>query len=234
MALLMPSAYEHVFGPYQGKKVCLARAPGNWGDILIAATTHQLFAHFGIHAVGVDDAEIIMYCGGGNMGPLWPSCVAFRSKLLQEARNRPIVILPQSWTGSDGFPAVKFFTRETVSLRFCPQATLAPDLALAYELPENFLIHATKITKGIFFRTDREKVTVPPDNIGDPAIMAKNLDDYLLLASRYRHIHTNRLHFAVAGLLVGSRVTIYANSYHKNKAVFELWLRGRACEWGEL
>lgn len=231
--LLSPLAYEHVFEPYRGKSAFLACPPGNWGDMLISEATRQLFRHFGIQEVAIEEAEVIMHSGGGNMGPLYGICSTFREKLRQSAKDRPVVVLPQSWTGPDAFPAAKFFARETASLQYCPQAILAPDLALAYEMPATVPSATPNFPRGVFFRRDKEKTKVPDDNQGDPVSMSETLNAYLHLASDYECIHTNRLHFAVAALLAGRRVILYANSYHKNRGVFELWLRGRGCEWGE-
>jgi len=48
--------------------------------------------------------------------------------------------------------------------------------------------------------------------------------DYL---AAFDKIETNRLHVAIGGSLLGKEVNLYANSYWKNRAVYEASLRGR-------
>ncbi|WP_372871046.1 polysaccharide pyruvyl transferase family protein [Shewanella sp.] len=53
---------------------------------------------------------------------------------------------------------------------------------------------------------------------------AKNL---LLQVNMFDHIKTNRLHVGIASYLLGKRVEFHANSYFKNRAVYELSIEGR-------
>ena len=109
---------------------------------------------------------------------------------------------------------------------------MAPDLALFYDhtgpLPKKIL----KV--GHFFRNDCEKTFIPSNNIGDPVSLCKSHKDYLNLAGSYEEIHTNRLHFAISGLIMGTKVYLYANSYFKNKAVYDSWLHKFNCEFKDL
>ena len=41
-------------------------------------------------------------------------------------------------------------------------------------------------------------------NCGDPAILAATAEDYVRMASCYRVVHTDRLHFAIAAMIAGS------------------------------
>lgn len=47
---------------------------------------------------------------------------------------------------------------------------------------------------------------------------------FLKLISRYRHVRTDRLHIAIGAALLGKAVTLYDNSYHKCRGVFEFSL----------
>jgi exopolysaccharide biosynthesis predicted pyruvyltransferase EpsI len=53
------------------------------------------------------------------------------------------------------------------------------------------------------------------------------------MAAMHRRIHTDRLHFAVAGLMVGTEVVLYPNSYHKNREVYDLSLKRLGCKFSE-
>lgn len=231
--MILPyNTYNHVFGPFRGARVYFFTGHGNVGDDLIHAATRQLFRHYSIIEVGPDDhPEVAMYGGGGNMGHLYPSCKAIRTEVIGRLKC-PVIILPQSWSGPDDTRASRYYVRENVSLMYCPVAQLAPDLALCYDIG-----HSIRKTDpvGVFFRQDvegtidRHKSSLA--NLGDPTYLVKNYIEYVELAGRYRHIHTDRLHFAIAGMLAGSQVTLYPNSYHKNQAIYEMWLTGRNCTW---
>tara|TARA_B100001564_G_C20642767_1_gene672977 strand:+ start:326 stop:1135 length:810 start_codon:yes stop_codon:yes gene_type:complete len=96
------------------------------------------------------------------------------------------------------------------------------------------------------FRLDSEKtnIIIPKDNndlsatlrhtipYANTGLNTTNIDimtkvtyaffDYL---SKYDVINTNRLHIAIAGCLLGKQVNLYANSYWKNKAIYEYSLK---------
>jgi exopolysaccharide biosynthesis predicted pyruvyltransferase EpsI len=54
-----------------------------------------------------------------------------------------------------------------------------------------------------------------------------------LLATQYKRIITDRLHFAISGLILGRETTILPNSYHKNRSMYETWLRDLGCNFAE-
>jgi putative transposase len=242
--ILEPDAYRHVFERFRGKKVFHTYGLGNVGDDLIHAAERQLFRYYNITEVALDASpDAIFYGGGGNMGKLYAAPVRTRHQL-RENRSRlglqvPIVILPQSWTTADDFQAEYLFCREIHSLRFCPQAVVAPDCGLAYTPPSELIAEVSHVTtvgkRGVFFRVDAEKTIIPRDNICDPAERVgreKNrLAKYFLLAASFEEVHTNRLHFAIAAMILGKRVYLYGNNYFKNKGVYDLWLRERGCSW---
>jgi exopolysaccharide biosynthesis predicted pyruvyltransferase EpsI len=63
----------------------------------------------------------------------------------------------------------------------------------------------------------------------DPVKLCRTPDEYLHLAARYESIVTDRLHFAICGLLLGRQVVLLPNSYHKNRSMYETWLRDLGC-----
>jgi exopolysaccharide biosynthesis predicted pyruvyltransferase EpsI len=233
--ILEASAYSHVFARWTGARVRVFWAPGNTGDALIREGAEQLFRRYEVTVTAHGEScDAVFWGGGGNMGRLYRAARAVREKAraFATAQGRPFVVLPQSWTGPDAIVADQFFAREHRSLELCPSAILAPDLALAYRTQEVFT--AATHAEGWFFRTDRESRGVPAENIGDPACLAKTAQDYLRLAAQYEVIHTNRLHFAIAAMIAQRQAVLFANSYFKCRAIYDLWLRGRGCAWGEL
>lgn len=89
------------------------------------------------------------------------------------------------------------------------------------------------------FRTDREKTDQqrPRWNadlsklfkcgVATPAAAARSSWMVFDMLQRYREIHTNRLHLAIAGALLGKLVKFHPNSYFKCGAVYEYSMRER-------
>lgn len=84
-------------------------------------------------------------------------------------------------------------------------------------------------------RTDVEKTSnsLKPDNIdlsviinyewemSDPKLIRQTAADIMKILGFFKTINTNRLHIAIAGGILGKKVNFTANSYYKNKAVFD-------------
>lgn len=237
--LLSPDQYDMVFGPWRGKRVAFGfnEAFGNVGDLLIRDATLQLFEYYNMQLVTLADAEVAMFTGGGNMGPLHSEISSFRMKFLTEAKRLgvPSVILPQSWSGPDSSAALAtagVFARDATGTRYCAEAKLAPDLALAWRGP----VHAPEVIgdHGIFIRQDKERhVELGPRKFSDPVTLRRTVEGYVSLASSCRKITTDRLHFAVAALLAGREVTLLPNSYGKNRGVYEAHLADLGCKWAD-
>ena len=230
-------AFDSVFGPIRGKKVVYQEVLGNVGDMLIYAATRQLFRHFDVTAISLNDpdaesGECVVCCGGGNMGGEYLDCLELRKKAYQlaQARGLEVLILPQSCAGPEDLPdRCRVFVREEYSRKHCPRAELAPDLALAYSFdwqpPE--AVHY----RGVWLRQDSESLGYDLGSLGDPINGLNDPRDYINLAAEYENIVTDRLHFAIAGLIAGRRVTLLPNSYHKNRGVFKAWLKKLGCHW---
>ncbi|MCH5377872.1 MAG: polysaccharide pyruvyl transferase family protein, partial [Planctomycetes bacterium] len=164
--------------------------------------------------------------GGGNMGTLYPANWKLRDRCL--ALGVPVTILPQSFTSPEPKPYHRVFVREKGSLAFESRGILAPDLALglAYR-PRSSPRHP----RGIFLRRDGERIVRRRYLAPDPIKRCKDPRAYVEYAARYAHIVTDRLHFAICGLIAGRRTTLLPNSYHKNASMYETWLRDLGCEF---
>jgi exopolysaccharide biosynthesis predicted pyruvyltransferase EpsI len=231
--------FRPLFSRFVGQFVGLVRPLGNAGDDLIHAATLQMFQRFGIHWRDVSftdpgslaDVTVLAYAGGGNMGRMWGYHGTRAKLLIQAAAARvPVIVLPQSFHEPcvDNFAHV--FVRERLSLKFCPAGELSPDLALGYQLAAE--PPAATAGTGVFLRTDRESLPrVRRAGCVDPCSKCADHLSYLALAGQFHEIITDRLHFAVCGLILGRRVTLMANSYHKNRGMWETWLRDLGCKW---
>ena len=232
MRLLPVSAFNEVFRPLAGKRIGYVRTPGNVGDLLIERAAFQLLSEFHVEfsvlcTNEVQDFDELVVAGGGNMGDLYPANRRIREKILRY--GKPVTILPQSFTSPEPLPYDRVFVRERGSFQFAPTATLAPDLALGLEYTPTSVKPVRE--NGLCLRRDCESVVKSAASSTDPTHSCKTAIEYLELAASYRHIITDRLHFAIAGLICGRRVTFLPNSYHKNRSMYETWLQNIGCEW---
>jgi len=239
--LIKEHHFNRLFEPLVGHKVCYAAGwAGSTGDDLIHAAAHQLFDRYGINMVDLEDATAVVFGGGGNWGS-YAGAREFREKVYRIIRRgrgqyQYVCSFPQSiWTSDEPIPEFidAFYVREKESLRLCGRALLGPDIALGYT--HDILTMKATETQGVFLRDDaKEGLFIRVPNLGDPLkAVPRDLDAYLQLAMRYQHIITDRLHFAIAGLIVGREVTFLPNRYHKNRSMYETWLRDCGCRWGE-
>ena len=239
------SLYEKIFCEYKGLVVGVASLMGNTGDQLIQQSTYALLDFFGIDyriiefkytfkpcpqvriVTDIHDIDEILISGGGNIGShhyIYP----FLSRQQLAKLNKPVTVLPQSFIGfsEDISHYKKVYVREHMSLKYDDSLELAPDLALGY-LPPVF-DDGVEFEEGLFLREDSESLfNGHQHSMGDPAELSTTLLDYFMLASKFYHIITDRLHFCIAGILLGREVTLLPNSYFKNKAVYNSWLKGK-------
>lgn len=216
---------------------------GNWGDELIQRGTLALFAHYGVRCRVLRNDELakgkwpegitlIAEPGGGNIGTR-PGLGSPRRRRVLAQMPGPRIVLPQS-ASDDGENLSAFktvFAREETTWRMLrkvhPDVRLVPDMALALDLPSTDPVH----DDGLFLRDDAERTVAGGV---DPLRLVRNADQYVALAGSYRRVITNRLHFAIAALLQDRSVVLKANSYHKNRSMFDTWLRRfPKATWGD-
>lgn len=233
MPLLPPAHFAHVLEPLRGKRIGFIRPSGNVGDLLIEMATFQLFKKFGLNWKVVDlkqppDVDELVFGGGGNMGNFYQANWDLRSQALSS--GLPVTILPQSFITSENRPFRRVYVRERSSLELYPSGVLAPDLALGLEYTTSI---EPRYDMGIFIRRDCELNVKRPWLSRDPVRLCSTPEQYLQLAAQYGRIITDRLHFAISGLILGRDTTILPNSYHKNRSMHETWLRDLGCKYSE-
>lgn len=243
MQLLPFSAFGKIFEPLRERRIGYVRLPGNVGDGLIEAAAFQMMRYFEIDFVVTEPSSSAkvdewLIAGGGNMGSYYQSCQEQRRMVL--ADGRPVSVLPQSFITAEAFAYKRVFVRENASLSLRPDALLAPDLSLGLKVPRLWKVtigldrlkrSEPIIDEGLWLRQDREALFSQSKSLGDPAACCPSPFQYLRLAARYTHVITDRLHFAVAALLCGRKTTLLPNSYHKNRSMYDTWLRELGCEW---
>jgi len=232
-ALLGPDAFDHVISPLAGRRVGYVQPVGHVGDALIELAMTQLFAEFGIRWLPLDlddprEVDVVVFGGGGSMGRRSPQNHAIRTRAL--SLGLPVVIMPQSFTDREDRPFARVFVREQASLGLRSDGVLAPDLALGLAWPS---AGPPVQDLGILMRRDHERTGRLLQLARDPVALCDTPAETLALASRYRRIITDRLHFAIAGLHAGREVTLLPNNYHKNRSMHETWLAGLGCHFAE-
>lgn len=241
--LVAASAFETMLGPLSGKKTRRAWCPlsyGNTGDMLIWEATSRLYKLYDIQELPDDrnqEWDFFAFPGGGSMGTLYKHTPPYNGRRwwFDKKKDIPLYIWPQTFNAPEPETvksATQVYVRDATSLAHAPGAILLPDLAMS--LSVEYHSPGTLRDVGLFFREDCEKKSATtPAHYGDPAYVTDNPYEYVELASSCRELHTDRLHFAIAGLLTGRDVTLYPNSYHKNKSVYNAWLKERGCKWSD-
>lgn len=177
--------------------------------------------------------------GGGMVGTIREKGSATRKWLVADYLTKtelPVLALPMSHMGSEEpRPPGEYvmFARESKSLKYLPESRLAPDLAFYWK--GTVPAHDTDSDGETFLRADPLSFVSKhwQRGLGDPVKFVNSLDEYFDLASRFEAIHTDRLMFAICGLLLGRRVTLLPDGSGKNRAIYDDWLKEVGCLWNE-
>ena len=139
-----------------------------------------------------------------------------------------------------------FFAREEKTYQhvktFCSSVCIDEDTSLHLhkddEIFRSFTRNAPirKEHRLLVRRIDEERTEIPKDInprdfdiVCDPCKMTRN--DWIDLHFKASKITTNRLHSAILGTILGKEVELFANSYHKNRSVWEYNLKSKGVSW---
>jgi len=203
------------------------------------------------------NTEAIYIHGGGAFNDIWITGI---QECFEKAIRFPVsnlILGPQAFTqGITGFKdrldsAVKHkkakhidvFARDMVSFQLFSQISPAAislchdhDTALNLSISE-LLPSLDNQCKGSLFaiRNDKEGIPLLPGSSFcfwfDPIKICKSFEEWIGLHSRFSTIITNRLHSAVLGSILGKKVLLLPNSYHKNKAMWDYSLKDKNVEF---
>lgn len=259
MRMLNLDQWAELFEPFEGKRLGYVRGEfGNVGDTLQERALFELTQHFGLDCTWLGpvaegrepwnwelddgrwngrlraDVDELLLFGGGNMGIKGGSA---RIRVKAAKLGLPITILPNSWRAPETVPnCVRYCARERGSHLFCADADVFPDLALSLDWDDDTINLPPRKPLGVFLRRDKEARfadAVPEHNQGPPfdLVGKRDVGGYVALAARYRVIVTDALHFSVCGLACGRKVYLVPGTYHKNRSMYEAWLRDLGCHW---
>jgi exopolysaccharide biosynthesis predicted pyruvyltransferase EpsI len=238
--LLGYEKFDIIFNEIIGKKVYFVSNLGWTGDCLIDDAARQLFKHYEIKETSIEEADYFIESGGGNLGNGYYETYLKRKKILDIAmqQNKKVIILPKSFYGNiQEIPncIYKLYAREKITKVLIKQSILAPDLALGYKYKGEITKPINRL--GLFIRDDENLFNGKKyeNNLGDPRRIIEenklNFNHLFKLAMDYEIICTDRLHFAIASMIIGRKVILMPNSYFKNYGMWLTWLRELGCEW---
>lgn len=104
----------------------------------------------------------------------------------------------------------------------------------AEDLPQTEVASAGHTFFAIRGDKEREDVIDAPKPFRmwyDPVPVSQSFGDWVRHHAQAEKIVTNRLHSAVLSPILGKRVTLLPNSYHKNRSAYEFSLAHRGVEW---
>ena len=238
-----------------GREVIFLQNSGNYGDSLIRYGTIRFFEDIGLQyreydmrkrmhrymafGEGMFDRfghrQLFVYSGSGG----WANACngGLRNVHRQLAASKNIFILPTTFQHF-GLPReVPVFVRDRFeSWKVVPHAKFCHDMAfyLALVAPKRFLAGrvAPDRTLGLVFRTDNEArdhgLATLCGNVDISALGSHDSDPliFLRLIDQFSVIATDRLHVAIAAVLLGKRVLITEGNYFKIRAVFDSSIKG--------
>ena len=236
MRLLDTSFFAPIFGELKGLRVGIVDGIGNVGDDLLYLATRQLcdifeVNHFTVNPLAEDpipQCDKLLLFAGGNIG--YPKCAAIRRKAHES--GIPCWMLPQSVFREEELPFERLFFRESKSRDIIGKGEVVPDLALGFYFPE---MDCSKNGDETFLRATNESVFIyiPRKQRKDPASFCHTPEEYWEYASQFKHITTDRLHFAICGIAMKSNVTLLPVYYHKNRTMFDEYLEDLGCLYND-
>lgn len=236
--LLKLDFFVPIFIRLAGLKVKLTKGAGiNRGDLLLYESVNFLCKEFKVKVVDkMSEANVCLLFPGGNTGSLYRHESEIRSSIIEEAKEfkTECWLLPQSFYDSSDNETLEYctriFIREKESRKFAPKrAELCPDLALGYQ----FEISEPTEEEALILRQDDENIykTKRKDIIIEDFSCTGSVSSYIENSMKYRKILTDRLHVCICSLAAGRDVTFIEGSYHKNRSMYETWLKDLGCKF---
>ena len=198
-----------------------------------------------------EETELILFEGGGYMNDIWYGPTLLWQ--VMKRNPEPVAVGPQSYLFTktrfhqyfeDNRP-VHLFCREKYSLEHLKKkglpnnvvTSVSPELALYLNEGDlrEFITQRDGGYELIALRNDkesalsssaREEIIQMCENpmISDISL-GKTMTDFVSTVNNADKVFTDRLHVAILSKILGKKVTLFGNKYHKNKGVWEYSLK---------
>lgn len=222
------------------KKAHLLLNLGNRGDGLIYAGAYALLNRLGIQITEVKPREeasgdVLFVIGSGAFCSYYNDRAIYITKYYDKFKE--IIIFPTTFDTSNdvisnwarNLPShVTVFCREMTSFykmsELCNRVFIDHDTAFHLNLDQ-----WKKAGEGVLMAWRRDKES-DGTHIGGEDVSQGSEKDWLSMVTRvaeFRVIHTDRLHVAIAGYLLGKEVHVYPCNYFKVKAMYDYSLKGK-------
>ena len=210
------------------------------------------------HKSKIDRNDIIYIHGCGGYNTYWglaPNIL----KVMRKRNTKNLIIVGPStvslelnylkWILPKDTKSLIFFARERTSYEymkrnFCINTYLDEDTSLCLSHRDPFFkafIGDASIEekyKFLALRGDKERCDSIPkeidvgeyDVVCDPC-KTSSIKEWVNLHLKASKITTNRAHSAIFGAILGKKVETFANSYHKNRSLWEYSLKDRGVSW---
>lgn len=226
---------------YKDKAVDFFRFPGNYGDSLIWHGTKMLLSSHNISEQFVDISSpkhnaVLFIDGGGNLVDYYSDVRDFLIK--KPDLYDEIIILPHTIFGERQIEVLNnvsseliVICRERISAKFLDERLIDGKVYLSHDCAFYNTFPKTPKGTGVLnaFRMDKESIaqSLPAANIdiSYKGYATKPLREFIDTVQKYEQVNTDRLHVAIGATLLGKHVSLYPNSYYKNKAVFDYSLQ---------
>lgn len=210
----------------KNNKVYYLPSVGNWGEALIRYGTLKFLQAIGIQHTELknyhealelnEEEENILLLGGGKNGQD-ENEGSINSLRSINKYFCAIIVFPSTYQANYSFPNTVFFSRDRYDSKAnMSDAPFCHDLAFFIEpIPS-----IKKSAIGYFFSNKREKIPAENSDIIIKGSHLSSVYPFLDTISQYSTIHTDSLHIAIAGCLIGQEVHLYADDDFTNKAVY--------------
>jgi len=202
----------------------------------------------------IDEFKTVLIFGVGGIGRFYKEFSEKVHNLCSTYPNKLFVIAPTTAMLHEDFLRERylhdnliFFARELTTYNFMKWLGLKRvyldeccALKLRKEDLEEFLEDEEEIwERALFLRGDGEKVDFGQDLQKlfdatvtlDPVREAKSFEEWVRIHQRARTVYTNRLHSALLSLILGKKVFVFRNFYHKLRSVWKHSLKRRGVGW---
>ena len=198
-----------------------------------------------------EETELILFEGGGYMNDIWYGPTLIWQ--VMKRNPEPVAVGPQSYLFTktrfhqyfEDKRLVHLFCREKYSHEHLKKkglpsnvvTSVSPDLALYLNEGDlrEFITPQDGGYELIALRSDKESALVGSASeeiiqmCENPMIadisLAKTMTDFVSQAYNADIIFTDRLHVAILSKILGKKITLFGNKYHKNKGVWEYSLK---------